>query len=360
LLDSRCPHRSANLFWGRNEESGLRCAYHGWKYDVTGACVDVPNAPEGESYKSKIQAFAAYPAVDRGGFIWAYMGPADQQPPAPDFEINRVPESHRYISKVLLRANWLQLMEGDFDSSHVSFLHSRVDKGQNPLNARQRMQGSMFSDTAPTWVFKDTDYGMMLGARRKGDDGGAYWRVNQWIMPAFTMIAARPGTPVHLQMRVPMDDHSSLFYRAIWHPTRPLTDAELRDAQEAGVNFPAIIPGTFLPKENMDNDYLIDRSLQRAVSFSGIKSIPAQDWAVTEDMGGPIADRSIEHLVSADAAIISVRKRLIKTARDLQEGVEPAEPKAGERYGVRPIDIMLDGDGEVWDDAKEYLEAKAW
>jgi phthalate 4,5-dioxygenase oxygenase subunit len=360
LLDSRCAHRQANLFWGRNEEGGLRCAYHGWKYDVDGNCLDIPNAPEGAGYKHKVTAFAAYPCVERGGFVWAYLGPKESQPPFPEFEINRVPETHRYVSKMLLRANWLQLMEGEIDSSHVSFLHSRVDKGVEALTSRGRMQASMFQDTAPTWVFKDTDYGMMLGAKRKGGDGQSYWRVNQWIMPAFTMIAARPGTPVHLQVRVPIDDEHSIFYRAIWHPSRSLTDKELWDAREGGVNFAEMIPGTFTPKENMDNDYLIDRAAQRSTSFTGIKSVPAQDWAVQEDMGGPIADRRLEHLVSADAAIISVRKRLIHTARDLQEGVEPAEPRAGDRYGVRSIDIMLDESSEVWDGARDFLEARAW
>jgi phthalate 4,5-dioxygenase oxygenase subunit len=360
LLDARCSHRSANLFWGRNEQSGLRCAYHGWKYDVKGTCVDIPNAPEGAAFKEKISAFAAYPTQEQGGFIWAYMGPRDSQPPFPEFEINRVPASHRHITKVLLRANWMQLMEGELDSSHVSFLHSRIDTSENPLAARDRMQGSMFSDAMPTWLFKETDYGMMLGARRNGAKDKSYWRVNQWLMPSFTMIAALPGTPVHLQIRLPIDDQSSLFYRAIWHPTRPLTDKERWDAEHGAVNFPEMIPGTYLPKENMENDYLIDRASQKTISFSGIKSIPAQDWAVQEDMGGPVADRSIEHLVSSDAAIISVRKRLITTARDLQEGTEPKEPQSGSMYRVRPIDIMLDREEEVWDGARDYLEAKAW
>ena len=360
LLDQRCPHRSSSLFWGRNEEGGLRCAYHGWKYDVHGNCLDIPNAPEGATFKNKIATFAAYPAFERGGFVWAYLGPKDEEPPFPNFEINQVPDSHRYISKILLRANWLQLMEGEIDSSHVSFLHSRIDRGLDPLASRQRVQQAMYQDASPTWAFMDTAYGMMLGARRDGGDAKSYWRVNQWVMPAFTMIAARPGTPVHLQIRVPIDDEHSLFYRAIWHPSRPLTPQELDDARHGGVNYPEMLPGAYQARENMDNDYLIDRAAQRSESFTGIRSIPAQDWAVQEDMGGPIADRSIEHLVSSDAAIISVRQRLVKTARSLQEGTEPEEPSSGDQYGVRPIDILLDEGATVWDDAREYLEAKAW
>ena len=197
VLDQRCPHRQANLFWGRNEEGGLRCAYHGWKYNVEGDCVDLPNAPEGSVFKEKIHAFAAYRAVERGGFVWTYMGPPDRTPEFPDFELNSVPESHRYISKIFIRGNYLQSMEGDIDSSHVSFLHSRVDSNAKGLLPEDRAQPAMFQDLAPRWSIKDTEYGMMLGAERTGPEGKRYWRINQWLMPSFTMIAARPGTPVH-------------------------------------------------------------------------------------------------------------------------------------------------------------------
>ena len=360
VLDQRCPHRQANLFWGRNEEGGLRCAYHGWKYNVEGDCVDLPNAPEGSVFKEKIHAFAAYPAVERGGFVWTYMGPPDHAPEVPDLELNSVPASHRYISKIFIRGNYLQSMEGDMDSSHVSFLHSRVDSNARGLLPEDRAQPAMFQDLAPRWSIKDTAYGMMLGAERTGPEGKRYWRINQWLMPSFTMIAARPGTPVHFQMRVPMDDESSIYYRVIYHPERPLTDAELHDARHGGTNFPEMIPGTFLPVENKDNDYLVDRARQRTVSFSGIKSVPAQDWAMTEDQGGLLTDRSLEHLVSSDASIIAVRRRLLKTVTDLREGAEPSEPHAGSSYRVRPIDIVLDNGVAIWDGARDYLEARSW
>jgi phthalate 4,5-dioxygenase oxygenase subunit len=360
LLDRRCPHRLADLFWGRNEFGGLRCAYHGWMYDVDGNCIDLPNAPEGESFKEKIKTFAAYPTVERGGFVWAYLGPKGAMPEVPDIELNSVPASHRYISKMFIGGNYLQGMEGDMDSSHVSFLHSNIDRSDNALMARNRMQPAMFQDKAPVWDLKDSPYGMMLGAKRQGAEGRVYWRVNQWIMPSITMIAARPGTPIHVQVRVPMDDEHMLYYRVIYHPTRPLTEAELTDAREAGVNFPEIIPGTFLPVENKANDYLIDRDAQRTRSFTGIKSIAAQDWAIQEDQGGPITDRSIEHLVSADSSIIAVRKRLLETVMQLQEGTEPSEPHSGGNYRVRSVDLELNASDSVWEGGKQYLEAKVW
>ena len=221
ILDDRCPHRLASLFWGRNEDGGLRCVYHGWKYDVDGLCLDVPNAAEGVTFRDKVRTFAAYPAVERGGLIWAYLGPPEVVPELPDFELNHVPASHRYISKMFIHGNWVQGMEGDIDSSHVGFLHSRVDRGPAALLARDRMQVAMFEDKTPTWVIKDTDYGVMLAAQRRGEGETYYWRVNQWVMPSFTMIAAKPGTPVHFQVRVPVDDEHQIYYRIIWHPSRP-------------------------------------------------------------------------------------------------------------------------------------------
>jgi phenylpropionate dioxygenase-like ring-hydroxylating dioxygenase large terminal subunit len=360
VLDERCPHRLASLFWGRNEEGGLRCVYHGWKWDIDGNCLDVPNAPEGETYKDKIHAYAAYPAVERGGLIWAYMGPKETQPPLPDFELNAVPETHRYISKMFIGGNWMQGLEGDIDSSHVSFLHSRVDNDPAALTSINRAQAAMYMDKTPRWALNETDYGIMLAAQRNGEGDTYYWRVNQWTMPSFTMIAARPGTPIHFQVRVPVDDERQVYYRIIWHPTRPLTVDELRDAKESGVNFPTIVPGTFTPAENRGNDYLIDRMAQRTTSYTGIKSIPAQDWAVQEHQGGPILDRSLEHLVSADSAIIAVRQRLLNTLREFQEGTEPGEPGVLATQRVRPIDIILHRGLEVWDGAREYLEARAW
>ena len=361
VLDERCPHRMASLFWGRNEEGGLRCAYHGWKWDTEGRCLDVPNTPEGDTYRDKVTAFAAYPAVEMGGLVWAYMGPPEQKPGLPDHEMNAVPAANRYISKMLINGNWLQGMEGDIDSSHVSFLHGRADSATAELARMGRMEATMFQEKAPRWAFKDTGYGIMLAAQRKGPADTMYWRVNQWLMPSFTMIAAKPGTPIHFQVRVPVDDEHQVYYRIIWHPQRELTETERYRAKNEGVNFPEIVPGTFQPKERRENNYLIDRALQKTgASFTGIKSIPAQDWAVQEDQGGPIANRSLEHLVSADGAIIQVRQRLLKTLRELQEGIEPAEPAVTSESRVRPIDIVLAHDVDVWDGAADYLSAKSW
>jgi len=136
LVDAYCPHRGAPMFFGRNEEDGLRCVYHGWKFDCSGACTDLPNAPEGDTYKDKVR-IKAYPTRDAGDLVWAYMGPAEKQPPFPEFEWTKLPRSHRYVTKFVEQCNYLQAMEGDYDPSHARFLHSTLDPSpsDNPITA---------------------------------------------------------------------------------------------------------------------------------------------------------------------------------------------------------------------------------
>src|SRR5438067_1817906 len=129
LIANNCPHRGASLFFGRNEEEGIRCVYHGWKFDIDGACVDMPNEPAESDFKHKVRA-VAYPTLERGGVIWAYMGDPTQQPEPPDLEWALVPAEQRYISKRLQLTNYAQAMEGGIDSSHVSFLHN--EEGRRP------------------------------------------------------------------------------------------------------------------------------------------------------------------------------------------------------------------------------------
>src|SRR3954451_6844388 len=137
LVDAFCPHRGAPMFFGRNEEEGLRCVYHGWKFDITGACVDLPNSPEGDTYKNKVE-ITSYACEDKGDLIWAYMGPKDKQPPFPEFEWTKLPRSHRYVTKFVEQCNYLQAMEGDYAPSHARFLHSTLDANQSNPGAAIR------------------------------------------------------------------------------------------------------------------------------------------------------------------------------------------------------------------------------
>jgi phthalate 4,5-dioxygenase oxygenase subunit len=354
LLDAYCPHRRANLFWGRNEEDGLRCVYHGWKFDVTGACTDLPNAPEGPVLKNKVQT-TSYPAMERGGLIWAYLGPIDLMPEFPAIEAFLVPDDHRSITKMVTRGNYAQLQEGDIDSSHVSFLHSRLDGQPIPGG---RVDATVFADRTPRWFTAETDYGLMLSAQRTADAETFHWRVNQYLMPYAVLVAAPPGGPVLTQVRVPIDDDHSVHFRVWSNADHPLTPAE-RAVLNDGVTVPEIVPGTFTTREEYENDYLIDRADQQRASFTGIKSIVAQDLAVTQDQGGfgTIADRSREYLTSSDKAIIALRKRLLTRAKELMQGQEPPEPRNPKAYSVRPGDFKLPRTSTVAEGAKELLLA---
>lgn len=288
--------------------------------------------------------------------VWAYLGPSDRVPEFPQMEWTNVPDSHRYISKMFLECNYLQSMEADIDSSHLSFLHSTVRDGAVIGGGGLDIQPYTSTDKTPVWDVRDTEYGVMLCARRETGEDSYYWRVNQWMIPFYTMIAAAPEATVLCQIKVPVDDTHCVAFRVRWNAGRPLNPQELVTYRDKGVFFPEMIPGTFLAKENRSNDYLQDRSLQRSYSFTGIKSIPAQDFAATErQFGSPIADRSKERLVSSDGAIIQVRRRLLKGVFALQEGTVPTESCHGDIFRVRSLDIVLPADVSIDDGGSHYM-----
>ena len=302
----------------------------------------MPNTPEGEVFKDKVAAFASYPTVERGGLVWTYMGPANLSPEFSEMEWTRVPASHVYIHKMFVDANYLQTMEGDIDSSHAPFLHSNLDSHEKGVGVSTRATVPFFfRDLKPEWNVKETDYGLMVGARRNAGDDEYYWRVSQWFVPSYTYIPHRAGRAQQCNVRIPIDDERTLYFRLWWDVEKPITDEEVHDAKVMGIDAPELIPGTFYAKENKSNDYLIDRAAQRMFSYTGIKSAPAQDFAVQEDQGGRFMDRTIERLVSSDEAIIKARRRLLKIAQDLQEGMEPPEAHNGAAYKVRALDAVL-------------------
>ena len=340
LVDSHCPHRGAPLFFGRNEECGIRCVYHGWKFDVDGNCVDLPNSPEGETYKDKV-AVKAYPTFDGGGIVWAYMGPKDKLPPRPTFEWFDFGDDRRYLRKYLLRCNYFQAIEGDYDPSHGFFLHSTLDgnasspgnrlRGGNRLNSflnRKHMQ------------VEDTPYGQMHIAVTGFGEGTNVATISQFYMPSFTGSGISGPNVYASNMRVPIDDESCFHYRLRWS-YEPFSQQQVWEDKYGGYTYPEQVPGTFLAKENKDNDYLVDRIAQKNYSFTGIKAFPIQDLALVEDQWGPRADRSLEKLVTSDQNIIAVRRRLINAARALMEGEEPSGPSNPDAYRVHTARMTL-------------------
>jgi phthalate 4,5-dioxygenase oxygenase subunit len=331
LLKAQCPHRGANLFWGRNEQDGLRCIYHGWKFDVTGQCTDLPNCPEGDALASRVKT-PAYATKMHGGFLWAYMGPPERIPAFPEIEIFTFPQSHRYTNKIICPANYFDLMEGDMDASHPSFLHSRLDKSTIP--GAFGFQTQML-DTKPRYTIDEEPYGLRLAAQRDAGPDKFQWRVTQYLLPYITLISAPRGERTYGNIRVPIDDETSINFRTYAHPDRPLRQ------DDYDLVTPEMIPGTFFMKENVENDFLIDRESQKHEKFTGIKSVVAEDVAVLSNRDTPIVNRTEEYLVSSDRAIITLRKRLIRGAKALLQGTEPAEVGSPAAYRVRALDIIL-------------------
>lgn len=337
LLDNYCPHRRASLFFGRNEECGLRCVYHGWKFDVEGNCVDMPSEPAESNFKDKVRV-TAYPTQEQAGLVWTYMGPPDVVPQMPQMEWMLVPDSHRYLSKYLQECNFVQGIEGEIDSSHLPFLHARLDALERSATATTYSRKYTPRDTTPQWKVLDTDYGIALGAKRNAEADSDYWRINHVMAPVYTTVASDPGQFIIGRAWVPMDDEHTWVIGFAWCPDRPLEEAELAFRRNEDK---AMIPGTWQRVRNHDNDYLIDRHLQKTVSFTGICTPEGQtlfrdqDAAIVEGMGS-IVDRRKEHLGTSDNAIIRMRRRLLGMATDLQEGEEPYAALHPEVYQVRP------------------------
>jgi phenylpropionate dioxygenase-like ring-hydroxylating dioxygenase large terminal subunit len=342
IVDAYCPHRRAGMFFGRNEECGLRCVYHGWKFDVHGTCVDMPSEPRDSTFKDKVK-IKAYPTTEYGGCIWVYMGPPDKQPAPPHLEWARVPESQRVLSRWIQECNYMQAVEGEIDSAHVSWLHGSLTVESSPF--RGRFNDAILRDGAPKLTVKPTDYGFCYGARRDAESDEFYWRVTHWLLPTFSLIPAQ-GFPRGGRCWIPIDDSHISVIQYSYHPERPLTQTEV----QRGKNSPQVEPVRYrLPDgaiidicrdvRHAENDYLIDRAMQHTQNFTGIQVVRTQDTAMTESMGG-IVDRSQEHLGTTDVAVIAARRRLIEMARDLQAGIEPVEALRPDIYNVRAVDMV--------------------
>ena len=343
LLDRYCPHRRVDLLLGRNEQGGLRCVYHGWKFDTRGNVLDMPAEPADTPLKDETK-IRSYPIVEWGGLIWAYMGEPEHMPAVPpEIEWGLVPPAHRYISKRLQETNYAQGVEGGIDSSHVGILHSLLDEDTSiPFRQRQISPNAripyLASDTAPRFFVRHTDYGMAIGARRNVAEDDYYWRVTQFLAPFYTMIAPnQQGGPIMGHAWVPIDDHNCWLFTMTWNAARPL---EAHELDHGGVHTQVMDDGSYRPLINRHNDYKRDRTEQRLRSSTGIEGIGMQDTAVQESMG-PIVDRSRETLGSGDAAIVGFRKWLLRSADDLEHGKAPAVTEHPEWYRVRSAAIIL-------------------
>jgi phthalate 4,5-dioxygenase oxygenase subunit len=358
LVKENCPHRGASLFFGRNEEEGLRCVYHGWKFDVSGKCVDMPNEPAESNFKDKVRA-AAYPCQDVNGLIWTYMGPRETPPAFPQFEINTLPADHVLPPSIMLEeCNWMQGLEGDIDSSHIEWVHGRLHRDIPVTGGTNR--GFYSYDKRPRLEVLATPYGAVYSAKRQWEANGPYWhRITQYILPFFTMIAASQPDRVHMRAWVPLDDDYHMLISVGGILSRPATEQERQQAANTfasagGYVEPTSDPRTrYYTKANLHNDFLIDYEKQKQLQVCGIPFAGnLQDRAMTETMGR-IYNRTQEHLGTTDAMVIQVRKRLIDAAVALRErGELPANVDDPRLCRVRPASILLP-EQEDWAKATE-------
>ncbi len=368
VLDHRCPHRCASLFLGRNEDNGIRCIYHGWKFDVEGNCIEMPSVPPEQDFKDKVKA-KAYKTREAAGVIWVYMGERETPPPLPLIEPTLVPPDQLDVTMVLRDCNFVQSFEGDIDTSHFGFLHAghldpdNVPEG-HPLD-------HTVTDRAPLYHVTDTDWGTSYGAYRDAGPGKTYWRFANFMLPFWTQTPQGEfDKQVQARAWVPLDDTHTMMVFFRWRaPDLPnLRQFPLKDGTFLGG---ALKPAEYQPintdwlgrwrlKANESNDWMLDRQAQKDNTiYSGIENIHLQDQAVTESMGG-ITDHDFEHLGIGDQMIARTRRRLLKAARAFCEkgtpppGVDNPEVYMGARSGYFITDAATE-----WRKAYEEQVAKA-
>jgi phthalate 4,5-dioxygenase oxygenase subunit len=293
LLGEHCPHRRASLYYGRNEAGGLRCVNHGWKFDVTGRCLELPTEPAESNFRAKVRA-ESYPVQERGGLLWAYLGPAEKRAELPDLEWLGVAEARRRVTCRTLECNYAQALEEEIDESRAS-LASR-------------------DQSAPRQTVHETAYGLACGARRNIAGGQYLWRVNLFLWPCFTMLA--PADDPHARIFrawVPADDTRTLVISALWRTDAPPGDAEFAE--------------------------------------------PDRQAGTAAESAGPIADRTREHLGTSDKAVVAFRERMLAAARRLEQGLEPQAPYDPDCYRVRAHAARVARDERDFVEHEEFRRA---
>lgn len=339
LIEPFCAHRGADLFFGRNEDCGIRCIYHGWKYDVHGNCIDMPNVPKDAAYHGKIK-IKAYPTREFADMVWAYMGPTDEEPSElPQLEVGLVPKDHRYVTKRLVECNWTHSMEGALDTAHFSFLHMPAptftkDDNTNIAADEKRIRW-LRNDPAPRFSIIDHAVGFMIGGARNADPGDHYWRLTQFMLPTHSITpSAMPNETYYGYTWVPIDDHHCWTYVYAWNPDRPIPADELQNYKKGGYGQFAELGAGYVPIRNRNNNYLMSREDQKNISFTGVKGIAEQDQMAQESQGY-IVDRTKENLTPTDIGIIRFRKLLMQEAKNYAKGIKPLAPNQASEYCIR-------------------------
>lgn len=363
LIGRHCPHRGADLCYGRREDNGLRCPFHGWHFDRSGQCVEQPGEPEGSRMHENIRT-TSYPVIEKNGIIFAYMGPGDP-PPFPAFDCFAAPDSHVFAFKGLWQCNWLQALEVGIDPAHASFLH-RFLKDEDPADS----YGKQFRDKAanteipmtqllreyprPEIQVEETDYGLRLIALRHMDDARTHVRVTNQIFPEAICIPMS-NTMTITQWHVPVDDENCYWYSMFTSFDEPVNKELMREQRLKEHRLP-----DYAPRKNRANNYGFNPDEQESETYTGMGlDINVHDqWAV--ESPGPIFDRTNEHLGRTDAGIIKYRRMLRAAIAALQDGGNGSIPMVNGSTvsisGPVAVDAIAE-DGQDWADV--YLRRDA-
>jgi phenylpropionate dioxygenase-like ring-hydroxylating dioxygenase large terminal subunit len=314
LLDHACAHRGAPLAFARNEECGLRCVYHGWKFDIAGRVTDMPAEPERSRFKDNVR-LKAYPCRERNGVVWTYMGPEkDNLPPLPNFEWNLVSPEQVHLSLRVQECNWLQALEGDIDSAHAAFLHGRIDQ-------QGRMKRMLYvRDRRPTFDVMRQEFGLSIAARRVLEDGPIYWRVNQFVLPFYTLTPPQSSFPeLTGHAWVPIDDENTLVLMFSYHPNEPLYEKTRRlfeegyKGRESGHPSHGALRGDDAGPHaggrrrfTRENDFKLDYESQRTAKFREFWAM-GQDAACQSGLGPIFTTAARGRLGVSDSGIVMAR-----------------------------------------------------
>jgi phenylpropionate dioxygenase-like ring-hydroxylating dioxygenase large terminal subunit len=355
LIERQCCHRGADMSFGRLEDGGLRCPFHGWLFDVNGRCLEQPAEPEGSNFLNKVRQ-PSYPCIARNGVVFAYMGPGE--PPAfPDFDCFVAPESYTFAFKGYWDCNWLQALEVGIDPAHASFLH-RFFEDEEDEDYGLQFRGKVDGDGAPlTQLLRErdrpdlrienTDYGLRLFALRDLDETRRHIRVTNCYFPNAIVIPMADDM-IFTQWHVPIDDVSSWWTTIFWAYRGEVDKAKMREDRLQSCTLP-----DYMPKLNKANNYGFDAEEQRTQTYTGMgMDINTHDqWAVESQ--GRIQDRSKEHLGSTDRGITAYRKMLMAAIDAVERGGEPPMTlRDGDGARFRgPVAVDTIGPIEGWEDA---------
>jgi phthalate 4,5-dioxygenase oxygenase subunit len=350
LLDEQCPHRLASLALGRNEEGGLRCIYHGWKFDVRGACVDMPTEPAARGYQQRVTT-GSYPVREAGGLIWAYVGAPEHEPAFPAFDWTKLPRKDIAIVQLVEHTNYAQALEGGIDTAHSQFLHRGIIPDE-------RFRAAISTDTSPRLEAEDTSYGFRYAAIRRpaeNADKQCWVRVTPFVFPTTVLVPRPLQTHVWatIQLWTPIDDtntmHFTLAFRANGDPVDEPAYHDFANWHR-GIN----VSERFELDMSESNGWRQDRAAMKdGSSFTGITGFAAQDVACQESMGA-IVDRRGEHLGTSDVAIIRFRRRMLENIRRVMAGGKPIGQDGGVEYGRIRSEQRVIGIDEPWQQIAAY------